>query len=546
VVAYRELRSLELQILVQLEKLGDKSARPTIFFERSDLAVQLHNVFGIELEEWPASIAQTALILAEHKSNLEMSAALGMAPSVLPLQTFEGIHIGNALRTDWNLVTKASDHTYVVGNPPFIGYISKSAEQTEDLKLVWGKEYDGYLDYVTGWFKKASDYFENDRLGRFAFVSTNSITQGQPVAPLFRPLFSAGWRIRFAHRSFAWSSEAPGMAHVHCVITGWDKAPVGNARLFTYSDTKSEPLELPAVNINGYLIDGPDIFVDKRTTPLSKQLPPTFAGSMPNDGGNLIVERDQLAEVKSDPIAAKYLRKFVMGNELINAIDRWCLWLVNADPKDISNSEVLTKRVAAVQELRAKSTREATRKIAATPHLFGENHQPNARYLAVPIVWSENRPWATAAYLDPDVIAGNKVYTAEDADGFLFAIISSSMFISWQKAIGGRLKSDPSFSNTVVWNNMPLPPVPADLKGLIIDAGQVVLQARAKYPDRSLSDLYNPIAMDPDLLKAHAALDRFVDKAFGASRTCETNEQRLQILFARYAELTGQGVQIGN
>jgi hypothetical protein len=546
VVAYRELRSLELQILVQLEKLGDKTARPTMFFERTDLAVQLHNIFGIELEEWPASIAQTALILTEHKSNLEMSAALGMAPSVLPLETFEGIHIGNALRTDWHSVIRASNHTYVVGNPPFIGHISKNPEQTEDLKHVWGQEYDGYLDYVTGWFRKASDYFEDCPLGRFAFVSTNSIAQGQPVAPLFRPLFNAGWRIRYAHQSFAWSSEAPGMAHVHCVITGWDKALAGNARLFVYPHAKSEPLEISASKINGYLIDGPNIFLEKRTTPLSKQLPPTFAGSMANDGGNLIVERQDLSEVQSDLIAKKYLRKFVMGNELINAIDRWCLWLADADPKDISNSEILRRRVAAVKDLRSRSTREATRKLAATPHLFGENHQPNTRYLAIPSVWSEGRLWATCEYLEPSVIAGNKVYTAEDPEGFAFAIISSSMFITWQKAIGGRLKSDPSFSNTVVWNNLPVPHVTDDFKTQIIKAGKEVLVARAKFPSRSLADLYNTLAMDSDLLKAHAALDRVVDRAFGAAKTCETNEQRLEILFARYAELTGQGAQIGN
>jgi len=537
VVAYRELRSLELQILVQLEKLGDKTARPTMFFERSDLAVQLHHVFGIELEEWPASIAQTALILAEHKSNLEMSAALGMAPSVLPLQTFEGIHIGNALRTSWGSITPPSAHTYVIGNPPFIGQWTKSEEQTQDLQLVWGKQYNGYLDYVTGWFKKASDYFEGVNSGRFAFVSTNSIAQGQPVAALFEPLFKSGWRLRFAHQSFAWSSEAPGMAHVHCVITGWDKESVGSARLFIYPDTKSEPLEIPATNINGYLIDGPEIFVEKRSKPISKALGSVNRGSEPTDGGNLIVERADYETVLADPIAAKYLRKFVMGNELIKNLDRWCLWLVDAEPSEIAKSQVLKTRIAAVKKMREESKKEATRKIANRPHLFGENHQPNSKYLAIPRVWSENRLYATCGYLEPTVIAGDKVYTAEDPDGFAFAIISSSMFITWQKAIGGRLEMRLSFSNTVVWNNLPLPQVTEELRGQIIEAGQGVLAARAKFPARSLADLYNPLAMDSALLKAHSNLDRFVDKAFGATSTCSTNEERLHILFSRYEEL---------
>jgi hypothetical protein len=540
VVSYRELRTLELKILLRLQELGDTSSIPTLYFSREDLAVQLDHIFGIEIEEWPARIAQTALILAEHQANTAMQEALGKAPSVLPLETVNGIHVGNSLRMDWAEVVPPSDHVMIVGNPPFIGHQTKNPEQVGDLKVVWGVLYDGYLDYVTGWFKKAIDYFAGGDGGRFAFVSTNSIAQGVPVAPLFRPIFDAGWQIRFAHQTFSWESEAPSAAAVHCVITGFDKNKNRAPVLFTYSSPRSVPISVNASRINGYLADAPNVFVEKRTKRISRDLPDVSFGTMPIDGGNLIVEVPDHSEFVKDAIAAKYLRKFVGAKELIQGLDRWCLWLEGASPTDIGNSPLLKQRVEACRAFRLNSVKSGDAfKYRDTPHLFRPNaKRPKVSYLCLPRVVSETRAFFTASRLPADVIASDAVFTAEDPDGFAFAIASSSMFITWQKTIGGRLKSDLRFSNTVVWNNLPLPPVPEDLRQRIIEAGKGVLAARELHPERSLADHYNPLAMDPELLNAHAALDKVVDKAFGATRALKSNEERQQILFERYVELT--------
>ena len=552
VVAYRALRGLDTDILKRIRELelarkNNDEFQATMFFddrgEHAEIMVQLDHFFGIEIEEWPARIAQTALHLAHHQANREMERLLGQAPSILPLSTSAHITIGNALRTDWT-VCPPSPSVRIVGNPPFIGQYMRSEEQTDDLRLVWGDGYDGYLDYVTGWFIKASSYFQSvPNGGRFAFVSTNSIAQGAPVAALFRPLLEGGWRIRFAHQTFAWTSEAPGAAAVHCVITGFDRGePHEKARpvLFTYSTLKAQPEALPVDHINPYLVEGPDIFVDKRTTPLAPILPAVRFGSKPADGGNLIVEAEDYPRFAADPIAAKYLRPFRMGREVVRGLDRWCLWMhtEDFDPCDIDRSPILKERVRACATFRQGSKKKATVLGAQTAHLFQENHQPSEPYVAIPRVVSETRPFYTAAHLSEDVIAGDQLYTALDPDGFLFAIISSSMFITWQRAVGGHMKSDLRFSNKIVWNTLPLPEVSDKERAAIIAAGQGVLDARAEQPGVSLADMYNPLAMAPSLLKAHRALDRAVDRAFGAKKPLETNEERLALLFKRYQEMT--------
>ena len=553
VVAYRELRRLDTEILVRIRELelarkDNDEFQATMFFddrgEHAEIMVQLDHFFGIEIEEWPARIAQTALHLAHHQANREMERLLGQAPSILPLSTSAHITIGNALHTDWTQVCPPSPSVRIVGNPPFIGQHMRSEEQTDDLRSVWGDAYDGYLDYVTGWFIKASQYFHAvPRGGRFAFVSTNSIAQGAPVPALFRPLLEGGWRIRFAHQTFAWTSEAPGAAAVHCVITGFDRgAPHEKARpvLFTYSSLKAQPEALPVKHINPYLIEGPDVFVVARRHPLSPRLSEVCFGSKPADGGNLIVEVEDYPQVAADPIAAKYLRPFRMGREVVRGLDRWCLWMhtEDFDPRDIDRSPILKERVRACATFRQGSKKKATVLGAQTAHLFQENHQPSEPYVAIPRVVSETRPFYTAAHLSEDVIAGDQLYTALDPDGFLFAIISSSMFITWQRAVGGHMKSDLRFSNKIVWNTLPLPAVSDKQRAEIISAGQGVLDARAEQPGVSLADMYNPLAMSPSLLKAHRALDRAVDRAFGARKALETNEQRLAILFKRYQEMT--------
>ena len=553
VVAYRELRHLDTEILrrireLELSRKNSDEFQSTMFFddqgESADIAVQLDHFFGIEIEEWPARIAQTALHLAHHQANREMERLLGQAPSILPLSSSAHITIGNALRTEWTQVCPPSPSVRIIGNPPFIGQYMRSEEQTDDLRFAWGDGYDGYLDYVTGWFIKASHYFQSvPNGGRFAFVSTNSITQGAPVAALFRPLLEGGWRIRFAHQTFAWTSEAPGAAAVHCVITGFDRgAPHEKARpvLFTYSDPKAQPEALPVDHINPYLVEGPDIFIKARTHPLSPSITPIRRGSQPTDGGNLIVERDEYPQFASDPIAMKYLRPFRMGQEIVQGLDRWCLWMADDDfnPQDILKSSLLRERVQKCGVFRSKSKKKITRENANISHLFQEIRQPLAPYVGIPSVVSETRRFYTAAHLTEQVIAGNQLYTALDPDSFLFAIISSSMLITWQKAIGGRLESRLRFANKVVWNTLPLPAVSDKQRAEIIAAGQGVLDARAEQPGVSLADMYNPLAMAPSLLKAHRVLDRSVDRAFGAKKPLETNEERLALLFKRYQEMT--------
>jgi hypothetical protein len=547
VVAYRELRRLELAILVRLQELGDKSALPSLFFQESDLAVQLDHMVGIEIEEWPARIAQTAMVLSQHQANMELESALGKSQSILPLQSNVLIHLGNSLRMDWEEILTPSSEVLIIGNPPFVGQKEKTTSQREDLKHAWGELYDGYLDFVTGWYKKASDYFSSVQKARFAFVSTNSITQGQPVAALFGPLFKEGWEISFAHKTFSWASEAPGAANVHCVIIGLEKAKnVNSKRLFSYASPSSDPVENVVSFINAYLVEGPNVLVTKRMKPLNPQLGPVDSGSKAVDWGYLSLENgpadDMLQEARQDPIASKYLRPFLGGEELINRVDRWCLWLEDANPRDISESKVLRSQVAAVRALRSDSERVATRKASNTPHLFGEIRQPRVDYLGIPQTFSEGRQFVTAGRLSKDVIANMKLFTVADPNGFAFAVISSSMFITWQKAIGGRLKSDPSFSNTLVWNNFPLPEVPRDLYDAIASAGGEVLQARQNFPERSLADLYNPLAMDPALVAAHAALDRVVDQAFGAKRMLRSNEERQTLLFQWFQDLTTERV----
>lgn len=553
VVAYRELRSLDTEILVRIRELelarkDNDEFQATMFFddrgEHAEIMVQLDHFFGIEIEEWPARIAQTALHLAHHQANREMEQLLGQAPSILPLSTSAHITIGNALRTDWTRVCPPSPSVRIVGNPPFIGQSMRSEEQTDDLRVVWGDAYDGYLDYVTGWFIKASQYFHAvPRGGRFAFVSTNSIAQGAPVPALFRPLLEGGWRIRFAHQTFAWTSEAPGAAAVHCVITGFDRgAPHEKARpmLFTYLSPKALPEAVPVDHINPYLVEGPDIFVDKRTTPLAPILPTVRFGSKPADGGHLIIEAKDYPRFAADTIAAKYLRPFRMGREVVRGLDRWCLWMdtEDFDPRDIERSPLLKERVQECSTFRSHSTKQITKDGAKTAHLFQENHQPPGPYVGIPSVVSETRRFYTVAHFSEDVIAGNQLYTALDPDGFLFAIISSSMLMTWQMTIGGRLESRLRFANKVVWNTLPLPAVSDKQRAAIIAAGQGVLAARAEQPGVSLADMYNPLAMSPSLLKAHRVLDRAVDRAFGAKKALETNEQRLAILFKRYQEMT--------
>jgi len=534
IVAYRELRDLELAIMERLQEItGDNP----MLLANVGLKVTLDHFYGIEIDEWPARIAETAMFLVDRQCDLKLTASLGDAPDRLPIQEQATIIVGNALRTDWTLVCPPSENTIVAGNPPFLGHVSRSTQQSEELRHLWRRDDIGRLDYATGWYAQALEYFSNHN-GKWAFVSTNSIVQGEPVATLFQQVFQRGWRIRFAHRTFPWESEAVGAATVHCVILGFDKNDSPPPRLFDYVGKDAVPQEVRVSRLNAYLTDSPNVLVEQRRSRLSSQLSTVSFGSRPNDGGHFVVGPEQYESVAADPIARKYLRRFIGSKELLHNVDRWCLWLVDASETELTRSPVLRERVEGCRQHRLTSKRPATREWAQWPSLFDFNSQPTKPYLCIPGVVSEHRPFFIASRFEPDVIASNAVFTTVDPDGFQFAIVSSSMFLTWQLTIGGRLESRPRFSNTIVWNNLPLPTVDTGLRLRIIAAGRDVEGARAQRPDRSLAQHYVANAMTPELIEAHANLDVLVDRAFGATTPCGTERERQQVLFARYDELS--------
>ena len=544
-VAYMQLREIETRVLTEIHRLEDSGG----FTLDASLSTRLSisQFHGIEINWWPSKIAEVAMFLSEFQADRALARALGQVPTRLPITSVAHIVHADALATDWcELIPAGATKVFVFGNPPFLGQWTMSKAQTSAMKTVWGKDYDGYLDFVTTWFWKAVQFFNHDFEGDFAFVSTNSIAQGQPVPALFGPIFREGWRVKFAYHTFPWDSQAPGQAAVHCVITGFTRFEDYKPRLFEYDWNAKQTREAADVKtINAYLLDAPNILVKKRSKPLSQQLPVVVRGSQPTDNGNLIVEEKDYAEVSADPIAAKYLRPFRMGKELVRGLDRWCLWLEDVNPADITKSPVLKKRIEANREWRSKQTPTGDAyKLKDIPHLMRPNKEyPQTSYVGIPVVVSETRDFYTVSLLPKTTVPGNKLFTALDPSGFLFAVMSSSMFIAWQRAVGGRMKSDLSFSSTVVWNNLPLPETTEDLRVKIIAAGQKILKVREALAEKhggrvSLADMYNPLAMNADLLKAHKELDSHVDKAFGAAKLCASNNKRLEILFARYAELT--------
>jgi hypothetical protein len=535
IVAYRELRDLELRIMGALATLTAGEGAVALATDWTHLLkVTLDHFYGIEIDEWPARIAETAMFLIDRQCDLKMKERFGIAPERLPIQRQAKIVVGNALEVDWADVCPPSESVIVAGNPPFLGHATRSEEQASELREAWAKDDISRLDYVTGWHAKTLKYF--GRLGGlWAFVTTNSITQGDPVPHLFGPIFQAGWKIKFAHRTFPWTSEALGKAAVHCVIVGFArdvKRPI-----LVQSAEEGGATEI-AKSINPYLVDGPTAFIVKRMAPLAAGLPEATFGNMPRDGGDLIVSREELDAVRADQVAAQYLRPFIGADELLNGRDRWCLWLPGAEG-DIAKSPVLRERVEAVRRFRSKSTASSTRQMATTPHLFGQRPALHkVPYVVIPRVSSDRRPYYAAMHVQPEVIASDATFTAVDPDGFLFGVLSSAMFVAWQRAVGGRLKSDLRFSNTIVWNNLPLKPVLAELREAVAAAGMAVQSARSARPFLTLAQQYSPENFNGDLKRAHEDLDRLVDQAFGASTPLQTETERQGVLFGLYVEMT--------
>ena len=537
IVAYRELRRIETDLIVAIRRkegtLDDMAL--DVSFEQK---LSIGQFYGIELNWWPARIAETAMFLVDHQCNKELAQRIGAAPERLPISITAHIHHANALAVDWALVVpEPRGETMVFGNPPFLGHDTRTKEQSEELRTVWKRKDISRLDFVTGWHAQALNLFKK-RQGRFGFVTTNSITQGDQVPRLFGPIFDAGWRIRFAHRTFAWDSEAPGKAAVHCVIVGFDRGNAVAPRLWDYETPKGEPELIPVEKgINGYLVDGPNVLVKSSRTPISKVIEPAAFGNTPRDGGHLIVEQKDYEEFSRDAVASKYLHRFMGSRELLHGKPRWCLWLVDVDPADVRKSALLTERIEATRQWRIQSKAKQAQEAAATPHLFWWRSHPGVDYLCIPSVVSEKRRYFTAARNDAETISSNLVFTVPDESGLMFSLVSSSMFVTWQKTVGGRLESRLRFSGTLVWNNFPVPELSDKQREGIIRAGKKVLEARAAHPERSLAEHYAPLSMAPELVKAHDALDREVDKAFGASRKLSNERQRLELLFSSYQRL---------
>lgn len=545
VVAYRELRALELEVLKRRRDLDMVSAaskkveRAQLSFDvTDDLQVTLDHFYGIEIEEWPKRIAETAMLLVDHLANQQTALEFGVAPDRLPITIAPRIEYHNALHVNWAHILPPSDDVVVFGNPPFNGGRLMKPEQKADLAAVWGNQMSANFDYVTGWYRKALDYFGNLD-GRWAFVSTNSICQGEPVADLWQPILDASWRCRFAHRSFEWTTEASDGAAVHVSIVGFDRRSTPKPVLWTYPENaRGDGTKQTAANISPYLTPGPSILVRKRPRPLNAALPIVTFGSMANDGGSLIVTPADYDAFAADPIAIRYLRRFIGTRELVKDLDRWCIWLTKADLAEATKSELIASRIDEVRAYRTDSPRPATKKLADVPYRFGEVRQPTGDYLAIPSAVATSRKYFTPAPSASEVITSNLAFTAPDPDGFLFGVLSTSMFISWMRAIGGRIKSDPRFSG-YTYNNFPLPHVTSAVRSAIVKAASRVMAARISHPGWSLEKLYDASAMPSDLADAHKELDAIVDKLYGRVNLA-TESDRQRALLRQYAILTGQ------
>lgn len=449
--------------------------------ENSLVKVSIDQFHGIEINDFAVSVAKTALWIAEQQALDDTEDIAGQTLPHLPLHDSGNIIQANALRCDWNKLLPADQCNYVMGNPPFIGHQQRTEQIKRDMELVCGKA-GGSLDYVAGWYYRAIDYLKDNPTAEFAFVSTNSITQGQQVAPLFGHIRERGWHIRFAHRTFMWDAQTTDNANVHVVIVGFSRnkeKPV----LYSYADIKAEPAESRPEHVNGYLLAAPDVFVTARSQKkgtLSPMLNLANFGSMPLDNGNLLIETpEEYTEAMTDPIAARYVHPIQGGKELIDGRKRWCLWLVDAEPGDMRKSKFIARRVTACREYRENATKTGDAyKNRSTPWLFRDNHQPAHDYLAIPKVSGERREYFPCKVSDPSVIASDLLFVIEDPEGLNFAIMESSMFMTWLKTVGGRLESRCRFSNTVVWNNLPLPQLSDELRREVIDAGRGVIDAR--------------------------------------------------------------------
>jgi hypothetical protein len=543
VITYREMRALELDVL----KLKFGTQTEMKLDEVNKLSrVDVDQMFGIEIEEFPARIAEVALWLTDHQANTELSIAFTQRYIRIPLRKSPHIHVANALRMDWKQVLPPEKCSYILGNPPFVGKKEQKPEQKGDMDVIWnGVKGAGILDYVTAWYQKAGEYIQGTKI-QVAFVSTNSITQGEQVGIFWNEMLSRYHvKIHFAHTTFSWESEARGKAHVHVVIVGFGAFDAPKKTLFLYDTPTSEGHATSASNINPYLADAPDVVVLSRKRPLNGA-PEICYGSMmidrdrrANDDEGLILTPEFKAKhLAENPDLKPYIRRIYGGDEFLNGIERWCLWLVDAPPNLIRDSPLLKERIEKVRKFRLSSNRPQTRELAKTPSLFGEIRQPDKTFLLIPKVSSMSRRYIPIDFVQPKIIASGSALIIPDAESFHFGVLASAMHNSWMRCVAGRMKSDYQYSNGIVYNNFPWPQSATKAQKLAVEkAAQAVLDARAQFPDSTLADLYDPVAMPPALAKAHTELDYTVDRCYRKEEFL-SDRARVEFLFNLYEQLT--------
>ena len=538
VIAYRELRLFEMELIERLYFKGKGRG----VLDVADLSrVTVNQFYGIEIDASAAHIAQVALWITDHQMNLLCAPRFGTTRPSVPLTASAHILQANALRTDWAELLPPAQCSYIVGNPPFVGAKYQSAEQRADVALVMGNIPNcGLLDYVACWHVKAAAYMQANAAICTALVSTNSICQGEQVGVLWPHMLEQGLHLHFAHRTFQWSNEGKGVAAVHCIIVGYGKQPPAQPVIFDYSSNiKAETGErLVVQRINPYLVDAPDALLTRRSKPLC-DVPVMGIGNKPIDDGNyLFTPAEKDAFVAREPASEKFFRRWLGADEFLNGIERWCLWLGDALPSDLSKLPECRKRIDAVQKFRLNSKSKPTQALAATPRRFHVEFLPTeGNYLAVPEVSSERRKFIPIGFLPASIMASNLLRAAPCATFYHFGILSSLMHNAWMRTVAGRLESRYRYSINIVYNNYPWPQNPSDKQRQAVEAAaQGVLDARALYPQATLADLYDPLTMPAELVKAHTALDRAVDTAY-AYKGGKDDASRVAYLFAQYQQL---------
>ncbi|SFI14616.1 class I SAM-dependent DNA methyltransferase [Halpernia frigidisoli] len=534
IITYRELRLLEFEVLKAQNKSGQA------FLDVSQILwIDVDQFYGIEYEEFPARIAEVAMWLIDHQMNMLVSAEFGQYFARLPLKKSAKIINGNALEVDWEEVCPKDELSFIIGNPPFIGKKEQTIEQKNDMRQIFaGSKGTGVLDYVCAWYITAAKYIQKTKI-KVAFVSTNSINQGEQVGLLWKLLFNKyNIKIHFAHRTFSWSNEAKGNAAVHCVIVGFANFDTVQKNIFEYEDIKGEPHEFRVKNINPFLVVGKDITVENRKSPLC-DVPEMNYGNMPIDEGHLILtDEDKEEALQNEPYILQTIKKYTGGDEFINNKKRWCLWLLNVEPNILKNSKFILERIEKTRQFRLDSGRAATNKLAEKPMLFGEIRQPSSRYIIIPKISSENRKYIPIGILEPTTIASGSTLMIPNANLYLFGVMTSEMHMAWMRTTCGRMKSDFQYSASIVYNNFPWPENPTEKQiKSIEEKAQQVLDVRLNFPNSSLADLYNPLTMPPSLTKAHNELDKAVDLAY-RSQPFLSEAKRMEFLFELYEKYT--------